>query len=42
MRKNFITERVVKCWNGLPREMVEFLSLELFKKHMDVVLGEMS
>lgn len=42
IRKNFITERVVKYWNGLPREMVELLSLELFKKHMDVVLREMS
>lgn len=30
--KNVFTEGMVKHWNGLPREMVESLSLELFKK----------
>lgn len=38
IRKKFCTERVIKFWNGRPGEVVESLSLGVFKTRPDVAL----
>jgi len=40
-RKNAYAVQVSKHWHKTPREAVESLSSEIFKSHLDAVLGNL-
>ena len=35
------TMRVVRCWNRLPREVADALSLEVFRARLDGTVGSL-
>ena len=41
IREKFFTERVVRCWNRLPRKVVNVVFLEVFKARLDGALGNL-
>ncbi|KFZ45917.1 hypothetical protein N321_13891, partial [Antrostomus carolinensis] len=41
IRRKFFTQRVVRHWNRMPREIVDAPSLEAFKARLDGALGSL-
>jgi len=41
IRKHFFTQRTVKHWNRLTREVVSVPSLSMFKRHLDNALNNL-
>ncbi|KFO64612.1 hypothetical protein N302_14979, partial [Corvus brachyrhynchos] len=41
IRREFLTVRVVRHWNRLPKEVVDIPSLEVFKARLDRALGNL-
>ena len=41
VRGKFFTEKVVRCWNRLPREVMHAPSMEVFKARLDGALGSL-
>lgn len=42
MRNLFVTGKVVRHWNKLPKEVLESPSLEVFNRYLDVAPGNMA
>ena len=41
IREKFFTERVLRCWDRLPRELVDAPSLGVFRAGLDGALGSL-
>ena len=41
VRGKFFTRRVVRCWNGLSREVADAPSLDVFMARLDEALGNL-
>ena len=42
VKQKFFIQRVVRCWNRLPREAVDAPSMEEFKARLGRILGSLS